>query len=320
MEMRKRGRIERDELISLLFLALLFFVLLIGRELGSIYGSYGEISKLSVLLQMDEEDLADYIVNVLRGEDTKLDVGISLTLPSVSNVEGIVTELPDYIRRIMISVALSPIVVRQPEVSIVEMRLLVEDDEYHFQQFQLNRVKIPYVSYLERSFELKVENMESFKEAIMKASELHGGEVKITFTGRALVHVLLLKNWLPFSTTRYPLVQLPHIEFESSHWINSEGIYITRSQTDHITFVQFTISNPTRIHSLHENVTINFYKEGEKNSIQRLSKIIPVAPGTSANYVFKFIPQTSGTYTYDLQFDGVLKLNKTNSQRLQVDN
>jgi len=87
MRGRKRGKKERDELVSLLFLALLFFVLLAGRELGSIYNGYGEISRLSVLFQLDEGELAGYVEGVLGGEDQVPDANRSNDLNPVKDSE-----------------------------------------------------------------------------------------------------------------------------------------------------------------------------------------------------------------------------------------
>jgi hypothetical protein len=61
-----------------------------------------------------------------------------------------------------------------------------------------------------------------FKRLVMEASEKYGGEVKVKIAGRALVHISFLDAWLPFSTTRYPLVRDPapelHILGLDGHW------------------------------------------------------------------------------------------------------
>ncbi len=319
MGSRKRGKKERDELVSLLFLALLFFVLMVGRELGSIYNGYGEISRLSVLFQLDEDELAGYVEDVLEGREPELDVGISLTLPSVRNVEGIVTEMPDYARKWMISVAVSPIIVRQPEISDVEIRLLLEGEEIHLQRFPREKEKVPYISLLERSFALNIDDVEGFREAVREAADLHGGEVEVTFTGRALLHVLFLRDWLPFSTTRYPLVRIPHVILESSWWVDSEGRTKIQAQTGETIFIQFRIANPTRVHSISENVTVAVYKQSSEEPVYTSWKIAPVAPSTTATYIFQFTPEEPGVYSYSLEVKDGLTLEKTDSPSLQVD-
>ena len=316
---RRRGKRERDDLVSLLFLALLFFVLLAGRELGSIYSGYGEISRLSVLFQLDEGELAGYVEEVLGGGEPDLNVGISLTLPSVRNVGGIVTEMPDYARKWMIGVAVSPIVVRQPEISDVEIRLLVEGEELHFQRFPSEREKVPYISLLDRSFSLRIEDVEGFRGAVREASELHGGEVEVTFTGRALLHVLFLKGWLPFSTTRYPLVGIPRVDLESSRWVDSEGGSVIRARTGQTVFIQFRVANPTRVHSISENVTVAVYVQDSEEPIHTSWKIAPVAPGTTATYVFPFTPEEPGVYRYSLEAGDCFALDRSDSPSLQAE-
>ena len=152
-----------------------------------------------------------------------------------------------------------------------------------------------------------------------EASELHGGEVEVTFTGRALLHILFLKEWLPFSTTRYPLVRIPHVELESSWWVDSEGRTMIQTQTGQTIFVQFRIANPTRVHSISENVTATVYKQGSEEPIYTSWKIAPVAPGTTATYVFQFTPEEPGVYYYALNAVDSFETAGATSPRLQVE-
>ena len=214
---------------------------------------------------------------------------------------------------------MSPIIVSQPEISDVEIRLLVEGREVHFQRFPSVKEKVPYISLLERSFYLNIEDVEGFKEVVREASDLHGGEVEVTLTGRALLHVIFLKDWLPFSTTRYPLIRIPHVELESSWWVDSEGRTKIHTQTGQTVLIQFRIANPTRVHSISENVTATVYKQGSEEPIYTSWKIAPVAPGTTATYVFQFTPEEPGVYSYSLEARDGLTLDKTDSPRLQVD-
>jgi len=143
--------LDRDELISVLFMALLFIAVLGGRELGSIYGSFQEVSKLSVVLQLDEEETAEFLDEVLQGEEPDLEVGVALTLPSVTNVEGMVPRLPDYTRKWLISVTVAPVLVHPPEVSTVEIDIIVEDEIVQTVAFDFGREKIHYLIFDEGS-------------------------------------------------------------------------------------------------------------------------------------------------------------------------
>ncbi len=295
------SRATRDEVISLLFMALLFFAVLAGREIGSIYSSYREISQLAVVFYLDEEDIAGYIRDVLRGEVSDLEVGVALTLPSARGEERVITKLPDYARRWFISVILSPIVVRQPEVSDVEVTLWVEGEALQTERFGFDREKVPYITFLDRSVTLVIEDMRRFSETVTEASEEYGGEVKLVFTGQALVHLLFLNVWLPFQTIRYPLVMVPHVEYMSSRWTGLDGSPVTRLEAGSTTYVEFKASNPTRVHSIHENVTVSIYRQGAEGPVHTAWKIASVAPGTTATYVFQFTPEEAGVYFYSLE-------------------
>jgi hypothetical protein len=319
MAKRRNGRGEQGELISVLLIVLLFFAVLMGRELGDIYSSFGEISQLSVLFQVGEEELASYVRDVLRGEASDLEVGLALTLPSVRNVEGVVTQMPDYVRKWMISIYLSPIVVRQPEVSDVEVRLLVEGEVIHTQRFSFEREKVPYITLLDRMMVLHIEDVDRFREAVRVAAERYSGEVELTFTGQALAHFLFLKDWLPFSTTRYPLVKVPHVEYISSKWTDTEGNHITTREVESGAFIQFQISNPTRVHSIRENVTVTIYRGGLEEPVHTSWKEAAVAPGTTATYVFPFTPEEPGDYFYSLEASDAFSLDADASPHLKAE-
>lgn len=314
----KSSGLERDELVSVLFMALLFVIVLTGREIGKIYSGYQEVSHLSVVFRLGEEEIAGYVRDVLRGAPSDLEVGMALTLPSARSGGGVVTQLPDYARRWFISVTLSPIIVHQPEVSDMEITLLVEGETIQASRFSFEREKVSFLSLLERSVTFSIEDMDGFREAVREASEQYGGEVELTFAGRALVHILHLKEWLPFSTTRYPLVKVPHVDFVSSRWTDPEGEPVTQLLGHRSAYIQFKTSNPTRVHSLHENVTATVYREGSEEPVHTAWKIASVAPGTTATYVFQFTPENPGVYYYSLEAEG-FELAGDESPRLRVD-
>ncbi|UCD46048.1 MAG: hypothetical protein JSV27_06080 [Candidatus Bathyarchaeota archaeon] len=316
----ERGvRLDRDEIISVVFMALLFFVVLGGRELGSIYGSYQEVSQLSVYFKVDEEGMARYIREVLMGEDSELEVGIALTLPSVRSDTGMVTELPDYARRWFISVTLSPIVVHQPEVSEMEVALFVEGEQMQMDRFEFEREDVPYITLIDRTVMLRIDDVDAFREAVEAASVDHGGEVELTLSGRALVHLLFLETWLPFSTTSYPLVRAPHVEYISSGWTDLEGTPVTSFSLGKQVWLQFRTGNPTRLHSIHENVTATVYREDYGEPVYEAWKTASVAPGTEATYAFSFTPEEPGVYYYSLDAGDGFKLAPEESLRLRVD-
>lgn len=83
--------------------------------------------------------------------------------------------------------------------------------------------------------------------------------------------------------------------------------------------IQFRIANPTRVHSVSENVTARVYKQGSEEPIYTSWKIAPVAPGSTATYVFPFTPEEPGVYSYSLEARDGLTLEKSDPPSLQVD-
>ena len=317
--MADRLVLERDELISVLFMVLLFIAVLGGRELGNIYGSFQEVSKLRVVLQLDEEETAEFLYQVLQGEDSDLEVGVALTLPSVTNGEGMVTRLPDYTRKWLISVTVAPVLVHPPEVSTAEIDIMVEEEVIQTMTFDFGREKIHYLAYLDKRLPLSIDDPTRFRDTVLEAAEAHGGEVMFTLTGRAQVHVLFLKDWLPFSTTRFPLVHLPHLEYISSGWTDLNGDPITRLHTGRGAQVSFKTRNPTRVHSIHENVSISIFDEGSNVPLHTGFKTAYVAPDSTATYTFQFTPTEAGRYYYTLEAVDAFNVNASTSNILIVD-
>ena len=316
--MTEQLRLERDELISVLFMALLFVAVLGGRELGNIYGSFQEVSKLTVILELDEEETATFLEEILLGENPDLEVGVALTLPSVTNVEGMVTRLPDYTRKWLISVTVAPVLVHPPEVSAVEIDIKVEDELIQTVAFDFGREKIHYLSYLDKRVPLVVEDPDRFKEAVLEASGRFGGEVMLTLTGRAQVHVLFLNDWLPFYTTRFPLVKLPHLEYISSGWTDLNGRPVTALQVGRGAQVAFETLNPTRVHSIHEEISVAIFQEDVDEPVHTDVKTASVAPDSTATYTFQFTPPEAGRYYYVLDAPDAFTVNASSASVLTV--
>ncbi len=317
MDGSRDGMIERDEVLSVLFMVLLFVSVLAGREIGSIYSSYGEVSELTVVFHLSEEEVAGYVRDVLRGEPSGLTVGMALTLPSLRKTE-IVTQLPDYARRWFISVSVSPIVVHQPEVSDVEISLIVEGETLQTSLFRFEREKVPYLNLIDRNMTMSVDDVDRLREVVSDASDAYSGEVKLTLSGRALIHLLFLEAWLPFSTTRHILVRIPHVNYVSSGWVDLERSPTTEVEVGREIMIQFEASNPTRVHSVYENVTVRVYKEGIPEPVHTESKEAAVAPSSEAFYFFRLALDEPGVYHYSLEVEGGFSLPREDSPRLRV--
>jgi len=313
----RSGIAERDELVSVLFMVLLFVSVLAGREIGGIYSSYGEVSELMVVFHLSEEEVAGYVRDILRGEPSELTVGMALTLPSMRKTE-VVTQLPDYARRWFISVSVSPIVVHQPEVSDIEISLIAEGETLQTSLFRFEREKVPYLNLIDRNVTLSVEDVNRLKEVVTNASDTYNGEVKLTLSGRALIHLLFLEAWLPFSTTHHILVRIPHVNYISSGWVDLERKPLTDAEVGREVMIQFEMYNPTRVHSIYENVTVGVYKEGSPEPVHMESKDAAIAPNSEAFYFFRLVLDEPGVYQYSLEAEDGFILPLEDSPHLRV--
>jgi hypothetical protein len=295
---------DREEVFAFLKLAMLFIVLILGRETGRIYSSYTEVSQLSIIFDVQEEELAGFVREFMEGGAPDLQVGLMLSIPSAQSIEGHVTRVPDYARRWLISVYLSAVVVRQPEVSDVEIQLWVEDELMEEQAFSFVREPVPYSSLLKRNMSLSIRDTDAFRGAVLEASDRHGGEVEFRFTGTVDAHLLWMRMQLPFFTLRYPLMTAPQFEILSLGWVGSEGSPVTEGIVGREVYVSARLENPARIHSVWENVTVSIYMIGSDDDSDAITKTVGIAPQTTGSYVFPFTPEREGVYRFFIEASG----------------
>jgi len=296
--MAKPRPIERGDIVSALTLVLIFMSIMAGREMGSFYASYEELKSLKVLFRVSEEEMSGYLRDVLSGGAPDLGFGLAITLPSVDDETKLVTETPDYARRWIISVTLSAVTVRQPSVSDVELELLVEDEVFVQETYAFRKEKVSYLGLVDRGVELRVGDTQSLRSTTMEAAGRYSGEVKVEVRGRVRAHLWFLETWLPFSTTRYPLVEAPHVLYGSSEWRGLDGVVVSSVETGQPVMASVSFWNPTRVHSLSENVTCTIHKDGV--AVASVTKEVSVAPNREAVYVFQYTPDEPGRYDYIL--------------------
>ena len=292
---------DREELFAFLKLAMLFIVLILGREAGRIYSSYTEVSQLSIIFDVREEELAGFVREFMEGGDPDLRVGLMLSISSAQSIEGHVTRVPDYARRWLISVYLSAVVVRQPEVSDVEIQLWVEDELLEEQAFSFVKEPVPYSSLLKRNMSLSIGDAEAFREAVLEASDRHGGEVEFRFNGTVDAHLLWMRMQLPFFTLRYPLVTAPRFVILSSGWVGFDGAPVSEGIVGREVYVSARFENLARVHSVWENVSVSIYEAGSHESVGRITKTVGIAPQTAGSYVFPFTPEREGVYSFVIE-------------------
>jgi hypothetical protein len=258
--------------------------------------------------------VAGYLSDALEGKNSTLNVGMAVTIPGFTNTEGQVTETPDYVRKWLISVTLSPIVVTQPEISDVELTFLVEGQPVLTKTYTFPREKVGYIGFVKRNIPLTVEDEATFTRLVREAAEEHAGEVEVTVTGRVRANVFFFESLLPYRTTKYPMVSAPSLVLGSSRWETIDGSGKT-AKTGQLTPVSITLNHPTRVHSLTQNVTCTIYREGEPQPVATVTKTTTAAAGTVSTYFFNFTPTEEGTYYYTLESSG---FTETGAQRLTV--
>ncbi|MCB2173044.1 hypothetical protein KQH65_09935 [archaeon] len=290
--------INKDEVKGLLLLVLLFVSVVGGRQLGNYYASYQEMTQLKVLFEVTEEELSRYINSVIIGENSDLEVGIVIASPTMDNSAGIVTSTPDYVNRWLIGLTVSPLVVNQPEASEVELEMLIEESVVDEALYDFPKEKISFIAYTDRMMSLDIEDLEEFKSIIETSVDEYGGEVKVTFRGQVHMHLLFLDTWLPYEVTRYPIVSAPYLRYVDSDWISYTEGSVSSMSVDEGGYVVVDFRNPTRLHSLSEEVTCQIFSVGEDEPVLSISKTVSVPPSTDGQYTFSFIFEEPGDYVY----------------------
>ena len=290
--------INKDEVRGLLLLVLLFVSVVGGRQLGNYYASYQEMTQLKVLFEVTEEELSRYINSVISGENSDLEVGIVIASPTMDNSAGIVTSTPDYVNRWLIGLTVSPLVVNQPEASEVELEMLIEESVVDEALYDFPKEKISFIAYTDRMMSLDIEDLEEFKSIIETSVDEYGGEVKVTFRGQVHMHLLFLDTWLPYEVTRYPIVSAPYLRYVDSDWISYTEGSVSSMSVDEGGYVVVDFRNPTRLHSLSEEVTCQIFSVGEDEPVLSISKTVSVPPSTDGQYTFSFIFEEPGDYVY----------------------
>lgn len=293
--------IRRDEIISALTLIFLFISVVGGREIGNYYASYQEMTKLKVLFEVSEEELSRYLIEIINGKETSLEIGLIISPKRADNSAGIVTETPEYIRRYMVGLTVSPVVVNQPSASDVELEMYIEDKNVHNTLYTYPKQKVSYIRYTDRSLKLDIDNISQFSEIVEEASINHGGEIAVTFKGRVQVHLLFLDAWLPYTVTRYPVIKAPHLVYMESGWRSYTNDRLDRINTNEPGYILVDFKNPTRIHSLSENITCSFFRDDIL--IMNATKNVKVPPGLNGQYIFPFSFTEAGDYTYRIARD-----------------
>ena len=317
--MSEGGRIQKDDLKSVLLLVIMFVSVIGGREIGNFYSSFRDISNLKVFFEVQEEELSRYLRDTVNGIETDLEIGYSVASPRVDTSEDIVTTTPDYIKRWIIGVTVSPITVNQPEASSVELEMLVEDQLVDQDTYEYPKEKISYIGLRDRSIQIEIDDTELLRQIVSEAAEMYAGEVKVEFRGRVHVHLLFLDTWLPFQVTRHTLVSIPRLQYVDSEWQSMSGEDIETIEVGSSGYVLLKVNNPTRIHSLQEEMVCEFFKDGSDEPVLSVTKEVNMPPSNTGQYVFQFRFTEPGTYSYMIQSEGTTLVEASDSRTIVVE-
>lgn len=296
--MNQRKPIKGDDLRSVLFILILFVSVVGGREFGNFYSSYETMTTLKVYFEVTEEEISRYLIETLDGVDTNLEIGYSISSPNVDNSIDIVTSQPDYVKRWIIGLTVSPIKVNQPEASDVDFEMFVEDVLVDKALYPFPKEKVNLLGLRDREIQVEIDDMADLRRIVSDSIDRYGGEVKVEFRGRVKVHLLFLDTWLPFQVTRHTLVRVPHLVVEDTEWKKLDGSSIEEISVNEGGYVLMNVLNPTRIHSLQESYVCEFYREGFEDPVSRVSKVASVAPEIKGQYIFQFNFDEPGSYQY----------------------
>lgn len=296
--MSQKKPIKGDDLRSVLFILILFVSVVGGREFGNFYSSYETTTKLKVYFEVTEEEISRYLLDTLAGGDSNLEIGYSISSPNTDNSIDIVTSQPDYVKRWIIGLTVSPIKVNQPEASDVDFEMLVEDVLVDKEVYPFQKEKVNLLGLRDREIQIEIDDMADLRRIVADSIDRYGGEVKVEFRGRVKIHLLFLDTWLPFQVTRHTLVQVPHLVVENTEWKKLDGSSIEEVSVNEGGYVLMSVINPTRIHSLQESYVCEFYLEGIDDPVMRVSKVANAAPGIEGQFIFQFTFDEPGSYQY----------------------
>ena len=84
-------------------------------------------------------------------------------------------------------------------------------------------------------------------------------------------------------------------------------------------YVQLEVSNPTRIHSLQEEMICEFFKDSSDEPVAFVMKGISMPPSNTGQYVFQFSFTEPGVYRYRIHSAGRTLVETSDSRTIVVE-
>jgi len=201
----------------------------------------------------------------------------------------------------------------------VELEMLVEDQLVDQGTYEYPKEKISYIGLRDKSIQIEIDDTELLKQIVSEAAEMYAGEVKVEFRGRVHVHLLFLDTWLPFQVSRHTLVSIPFLQYIDSEWRSISGEDIETIEAGSSGYVLLEVNNPTRIHSLQEEMVCEFFKDGSDEPIVSVMKDVNMPPSNTGQYVFQFSLAEPGVYMYRIRSGGRTLVETFDSRTLVVE-
>jgi hypothetical protein len=198
----------------------------------------------------------------------------------------------------------------------VELELYVEGERVVSEPMSFPKQKVPYLGLIDRVIELNVEDPSRLRLLVEEGAAAHGGEVEVEAKGRVRAHLWFLETWLPFATTRYPLVETQSPVYVSSGWRSLDGSPVDSAKVGDVAVVYVRLRNTAQVHSFRDNVTCVVLRDGVQ--VGTVSKETPLAAGSEGSYVFQVPVGEPGVYSYALIFRGREMLGSAGSPSLRV--
>ena len=254
---------------------------------------YYQMSNLQVNINIEETQVVSWIWEIINGRTPNLVVRLTFTNPTFLQVD----------------------------VTDIYVQLYIED-EYALEA-TIEQLFIPPGKTVYKDLSFSISDASRIFLMVNQASPAYGGEVKITLTGHATAHILLMSTRLPFSVDEYYMTKEPVLQYTSSRWVDTNRQIISSGLVYDQVQIEVSVKNPTRKQTITSSINVVVYRDifllpDEK--VNEEPQSVTLSPGsTDTNYV-GFTPTQESGYHFDVFIDGEKVYTQPNDfpPRLQV--
>ena len=237
---------------------------------------YYQISNLQVSVSFEETQVVSWFSAIITGKTPELVVTLTFTNPTFLQVD----------------------------VTDIYVQLYIED-EYALET-SIEQLFIPPGKTVDKDISFSISDAAQILLMVSQASEAHGGEVKVTLTGHATVHLLFMGVRLPFSVDRYFMTEEPALQYGSSKWVDADGNTVSACLVYDQVYVQVSVENPTRKQTITGSVKIVIYRDitlWPDEKVKEESQSVSLNPGESETVSLDFTPNQESGYHFTVLID-----------------